>query len=215
MPGMRHLRARMLAAHIGVERTEDPGGIVAEQPDVAVEMGLEMMRLVDRRRSIVRHPLIGKAMKARRNVVAGGTPGRLEHEILDGDQSQRSVGLGLVDQDRRPPEVGVGAVAVHARIGRGRDSEQIGPEIMDSHRSELRRKPHSRCSFAHRAGRGDIALGQGDVDVAEALGQGTDLSKVGLALGGRRSGWNGSRKGKSRGGGKQDLHGLLPESVSR
>src|SRR5688572_28277733 len=123
MPGMRRLLARMGASDVRIERREHAVGIVTEQPDMAVEMRLEMVRLVEPAGGAVGHMLLRNAMEAGPRGPTRRAPGGFENQIFDGDQLHRSISLRLVAQDRGIQEIGVSAVAVHARVGRGGDAE--------------------------------------------------------------------------------------------
>jgi hypothetical protein len=64
-------------------------------------------------------------------------PGLGKDEVLHCNQLQRTIGLRLVDEDGRVQEIGMRAGAGDARVGRARDAEHVGPEIVDAHPAEL------------------------------------------------------------------------------
>src|SRR5690606_31491308 len=72
--GMALRAGVMPAAHRWIEGREDAVWIVAVDPDMAVIVRREHVGFVDRRRRIVRHGVIGDAMKARRTGCASGVP---------------------------------------------------------------------------------------------------------------------------------------------
>jgi hypothetical protein len=106
--------------------------------------------------------------------VPGRVPGLLEHQILDRDQFERAVGLRLVDQDRRLQKVRVSAGPVHAGIGRGGDAEQVGAEEVNAHHAEFGGLAHHLGRVAQVQRVADVALGECNVHVPEALGCGPD-----------------------------------------
>ena len=74
------------AAHGGVERREDPIGVLAIDPDVAVEVRLEHVRFIERRTGVVGHCVVWHAVE-RGPLSMTSVPPRLgEHQVLDGNQ---------------------------------------------------------------------------------------------------------------------------------
>ena len=174
---------------------------------VAVVMRLESVRFVGGRRRIVGHQVIGHAHEARRSRVAGGFPRFLEHQILDRDELQRPIRLGLVDQHRRRQEISMHPLSVDARVGRGGDPEQVRSEIVDAHGDLGAGAAHHRRRFAHAARRRDVALGQSDLDVTEAFGSCAHRRKVGVGM--KRSGIGRSERERKRRGDNSRTHDFL------
>jgi hypothetical protein len=138
------------------------------------------------RRGIVLHRLIRDAVERRRAGVAGFHPRLLEYNVLDSDELERAIRLRLVDQDCRCVEIGVRAGPVDARIGRPCNSEEVRSEIVDAHSAVLCRLSFHRRRHAHPCRIRNEAFGEGDIDIAEALGGQADRVEIGLARRGCR-----------------------------
>src|SRR5690606_13434196 len=76
----------MLAGDRRVVLREHAVGVLTVEPDVAVVMRSEHVRLVHRRRWVVLHGVEGDAVELRRFGVASRIPGLLEDQVLDRDE---------------------------------------------------------------------------------------------------------------------------------
>ena len=84
----------------------------------------ESLRLVLYLRDVVRHRVPGSSGKFRRRLNASRVPRVQEHKIFHTDENKGAVRPRLMKQDGGVHELGVGAVAVHARLDR-RDVQQF------------------------------------------------------------------------------------------
>ena len=106
--------------------------------NMLVMVGLECVRLVSGRTGVVRHGGPGSSGEFRRRYIPSRVPRIQKHQILHSDKLKSPIRWWLIKQDGGVHEVGVGAVAVDARLDR-RDLQQFGVDIVNSHGPPFRR----------------------------------------------------------------------------
>lgn len=99
--GGRRRALVVLARYVGVEGCEQTVRIIPIEPYVPIIVRFEHMRLVQVRRRVVGHRIVGDAMECRPAYVSGLVPGTHERKILDRDELEGPVRLRLVDENAR------------------------------------------------------------------------------------------------------------------
>ena len=100
--------------------------------------------------------------------VARGFPRLFEHQILDRDKLERTVGLRLVNQHRGLGEIGIGSSPCNAPGRFIRQAQKVAADVMEPHRPLLCRitEHFGGHAFVVRG----VALGNGDCHVSITFG---------------------------------------------